>query len=1240
MDFSELTAMTTIRPPSGPSFPDKMINPIFPPSSNPTINGLPPPIFPPNSGTSSAQFNQPAFPPTSMNQYNPSPTPPLQSSNTYNTTVNPILPPQQQYQPTPMNQYNPSPTPLSQSSNTAVNPTLPSLQQYQPTSMNQYNPSPTPPLQSSNAAVNPTLPSQQYKPPLMNQYNPSPTPPLQSSNAAVSPTPPPPQQQQQQQQQQQPQQYQPTSMNQYNPSPIPPIQSSNTYNTTTNPTPPPPQQYQSTLMNQYNPSTAPSIQSSNAAVNPTPPPQQQYQPTLMNQHNSSPTPPLQSSNTYNTAVNPILPPQQQYQPTLMNQYNPSPTPLSQSSNSAVSPTPPPQQYQPTLMNQYNPNPTLPVQPLNTYNARVNPTPPPLPSTNLYNPPPNYQPTTTAQSPSPHIRPMYPSPSSAYRAQLQQPQNIPQMTNQNSQPPPTNPSPQYGANSNIPPNTTPLSTYPGQPPMPYTTSSNTSGNTNQKLNNINGSFANNTNNIIDLLKEKSVVSPFAEEPPISPLLTEETQQMNCSPEVMRCSLNVIPQTKDLLNKSRLPLGILIHPFKDLDSLNVVQGTKIVRCDGCKSYINPFVTFVNNTQWRCSICFRTNELPQEFLFDPTTKTYGDPSRRAEVRFGTVEYAATSDYMARPPPPAMYLFLLDVSHNAIQTGYLQSFCDILFENLSSLPGDARTQIGFITYDSRIHFYDLSDRQNGTFRIMVAPDLENIENKLDEFLPVPDGLMVTLNDCRAIVETFLNELPKVYQNNSETDSALGTALLIAGKLLHQTGGRVTVMQTRIPNINPGSLNSQIAKEPTVITPTSDFYKKLSLDYASQQIACDLFLLNSHYIDLTTLSGVSKYSGGEVKYYPGFHSVHTPDEVERYENDLRRYLQRKIGFEAVMRLRTPPALSIQTFYGNGFVRSVDLLVLPNINPDAAFGMQVAIEDSLAQYKSVTLQIALLYTSSKGERRIRVHSLSLPVSAAIKDIYAYADQEAMFALIAKMAADRSTTSSIQEAREAMCNVACDIIKATMSNTSSNRTVSLYVPYAIRSLPLYMLSMIKSTAFRAASGAKMDDRAYYIDLCKTLPTQYLMQIFYPDLYPIHTIEDTSQVVRDGDDELYIPARVQLSFQHIDSHGAYILDASEYIYVFIGKAISDHFVQNVFNLQTFSALPFDSYTLPAMDNSLSIKIHNFLTYLIQSRSHGVAVHIMREDSPNRYLFTRYLVDDRSESTMSYVEFLRYIREQIGK
>ena len=62
-------------------------------------------------------------------------------------------------------------------------------------------------------------------------------------------------------------------------------------------------------------------------------------------------------------------------------------------------------------------------------------------------------------------------------------------------------------------------------------------------------------------------------------------------------------------------------------------------------------------------------------------------------------------------------------------------------------------------------------------------------------------------------------------------------------------------------------------------------------------------------LGGIAKFSGGEVKAYPNFHYHHTPKEVERFENDLRRYLQRKIGFEAVMRLRTPPCSSFSLLF-------------------------------------------------------------------------------------------------------------------------------------------------------------------------------------------------------------------------------------------------------------------------------------------------------------------------------------------
>ena len=37
---------------------------------------------------------------------------------------------------------------------------------------------------------------------------------------------------------------------------------------------------------------------------------------------------------------------------------------------------------------------------------------------------------------------------------------------------------------------------------------------------------------------------------------------------------------------------------------------------------------------------------------------------------------------------------------------FCSVLLENLPKLPGDARTMVGFLTYDSTLHFYKLKVR------------------------------------------------------------------------------------------------------------------------------------------------------------------------------------------------------------------------------------------------------------------------------------------------------------------------------------------------------------------------------------------------------------------------------------------------------------------------------------------------------------------------------------------------------
>ena len=124
----------------------------------------------------------------------------------------------------------------------------------------------------------------------------------------------------------------------------------------------------------------------------------------------------------------------------------------------------------------------------------------------------------------------------------------------------------------------------------------------------------------------------------------------------------------------------------------------------------------------------------------------------------------------------------------------------------------------------------------------------------------------------------------------------------------------------------------------------------------------------------MSKYSGGEVKYYPGFHLDDHPEQVVRFNVDLKRYLTRKIGFEAVMRIRCTRGLAIHTFHGNFFVRSTDLLALPNCHSDTVFGLDLAYDEPVLSAAAVTIQAALLYTTSSGERRIRVHTMVLPVT--------------------------------------------------------------------------------------------------------------------------------------------------------------------------------------------------------------------------------------------------------------------------
>lgn len=61
-----------------------------------------------------------------------------------------------------------------------------------------------------------------------------------------------------------------------------------------------------------------------------------------------------------------------------------------------------------------------------------------------------------------------------------------------------------------------------------------------------------------------------------------------------------------DSSVLFFSILLSFFSSpLQQLPVITSNTIVRCRSCRTYINPFVTFLDQRRWKCNLCYRVND-----------------------------------------------------------------------------------------------------------------------------------------------------------------------------------------------------------------------------------------------------------------------------------------------------------------------------------------------------------------------------------------------------------------------------------------------------------------------------------------------------------------------------------------------------------------------------------------------------------------------------------------------------------
>ncbi|KAJ2721324.1 COPII subunit [Coemansia sp. Benny D115] len=769
--------------------------------------------------------------------------------------------------------------------------------------------------------------------------------------------------------------------------------------------------------------------------------------------------------------------------------------------------------------------------------------------------------------------------------------------------------------------------------------------------------------VALLGGKPQLSALDEQPPVIKLPANAScvpsPHIICPPQHKRSTLNAVPKTDKLLKKTRLPFGLVITPFKTQapgdEPIPVV--TEITRCRRCRTYINPFVQFIEGgRRWKCNMCSLSNDVPLKFDYDSATQMQLNRWVRPDLNHSVIEFVAPIEYMVRPPMPPVYVFIIDVSYASVQLGAPGCIGQAILAALDRIPNtDDRTKVAFIAADAALHFFQVR-AESAEPQQLVVSDLDEV------FLPSPTDLLLNLRDCRQGIECLLSRLESMFRSNHSVGNALGPAIQAAQKMLGTLGGKIIVMQASPPTIGEGKVELRpegkdlgTPRESELLRPQNNWYKSLAADASRLQVAFDTVFFGQQPMDVATVSCLAHYTGGSVFHYPSFMATRKP-EVERFTREFTQHLSAHVGLEAVLRIRASKGLRMTSYYGNFFLRSLDLLALPNVTPNHSYAVEVEIEENISN-PMVYFQTALLHTTSSGERRIRVSTLALPTTENIHTVFHHADQVAIASLLAKKAVDRAVEARLEDAREALQHKALEIIgafKSECTQSSSGATTQLQIPRALQLLPLLTLGSLKHPSLRNANNIPPAVRIAAMNLVLTLPAEQGVQPYtLARMYSLHDLPAEAGYVDEATGLITLPPRLGLSADALSPFGMFLLHNGVDTFLWIGREVNPALCQSLLNVPDVRTVPSGVITFPDLSNGaqapaagfeLNFRVNAILRRLNEMCNNlwSPVVYVCKEDGEPvmRALMTQWLSEDMDTSAPSYQQFLNQMRDKINR